>query len=129
MWACLIRGRTLSLAAIAWMTVGCGATAAPLNLTSMDPTDDQRKIADYYTQDAEAFRLKSRDLIERIAVYQQLFGPDSEWVTGARLLAQYYEQAAIDHDHHALMHRSLAEDRRRWTLDRWRALHDAGAMK
>ena len=125
MWTLLSRCQPIPLAAIAWVMVGCGAARAPLNLTSMDPMTDQRTIADYYKQDAETLRLKSRALIERIAVYQHLFGPDSEWVIGARLLAEYYEQAAINDDHQALMHLSIADDRPFWMLDRRRTRHEA----
>lgn len=110
-------------------TLGCVATSTPLDLTSLDPATDQRKIANYHRQDADFFRLKARELAERIAAYQSLFGGDSEWVNGARLLAQFYEDAAIDQDHQALLHLSIAEDTRTWSLDRRSTLRHTGQMK
>ncbi len=108
----------IPLAMAACTALGCITTSAPLNLTSLEPTADQRKIADYYRQDAVFFRLKAREMAERIETYQALFGADSEWVTGARLLAQFYEHSAIDQDHQALMHLSIAEDTRTQSFDR-----------
>jgi hypothetical protein len=40
-------------------------------------------------------------------VYERLFGPESEWVTGARLLAQYYEEAAHEAEQLARRHLKL----------------------
>jgi hypothetical protein len=37
---------------------------------------------------------KAEDLSEQAAAYERLFGRDSDWVTGARLLAEYYEEEA-----------------------------------
>ena len=125
----LYRHGTISLAAIACTALGCVSNPAPLNLTSLEPTADQRKIADYYRQDAVFFRLKARELTERIEVYQSLFGADSEWVAGARLLAQFYEHSAIDQDHQALMHLSIAEDTRTQSFDRRVSPRHNGQMK
>ena len=66
MGARLYRYGAMSLAAIACTALGCVGNPAPLNLTSLEPTADQRKIADYYRQDAVFFRLKARELAERI---------------------------------------------------------------
>ncbi len=44
----------------------------------------------------------------RVAVYERLFGSDSEWVSGARTLADFYEQAAREQERLAGKHASLA---------------------
>ena len=119
----------ISLAAVACTAVGCANVTAPLELTSLDPAVDQRKIADFYRQDAVFFRLKARELAERIRVYQNLFGAESEWVNGARILEQFYENAAKDQDHQTLMHLSIAEDKRAWSMDRRPSLHHTGQVK
>lgn len=125
----LHRHGAMSLAAVACTALGCVNTTTPLDLTSLDPGTDQRKIADYHRQDADFFRLKARELAERIATYQSLFGAESEWVNGARLLAQFYEQAAIDQDHQALMHLSIADDTRTQSFDRRLSPRHNGQMK
>jgi hypothetical protein len=119
----------ISLAAVACTAVGCANVTTPLDLTSLDPAADQRKIADYYRQDAVFFRLKARELAERILVYQDLFGAESEWVNGARILEQFYENAAKDQDHQTLLHLSIADDRRAWSIDRRPSLHRTGQVK
>lgn len=125
----LYRPGVISLAAVACTALGCVTTTTPLDLTSLDPETDQRKIADYHKQDAVFFRLKARELAERIETYQSLFGTDSEWVSGARLLAQFYEHAAIDQDHQALLHLSIADDRRTQLFDRRLSPRHDGQMK
>lgn len=119
----------IPLTTMACTALGCVAPTTPLDLTSLDPATDQRKIANYHRQDADFFRLKARELAERIAAYQSLFGADSEWVNGARLLAQFYEDAAIDQDHQALMHLSIAEDTRTRAFDRRLSPRHDGQMK
>ncbi len=119
----------ISLAAVACTAVGCVSVPTPLNLSSLDPAVDQRKIADYYRQDAVFFRLKARELAERIMVYQGLFGAESEWVNGARLLEQFYENAAKDQDHQTLLHLSIADEKRAWSMDRRPSLHHTGQAK
>jgi hypothetical protein len=119
----------ISLAAMACTAVGCASVPAPLNLMSLDPAVDQRKIADYYRQDALFFRLKAREMAERIVTYQSLFGAESEWVNGARLLEQFYEHAAKDQDHQTLLHLSITDDRRAWSMDRRPALHHTGQVQ
>lgn len=119
----------ISLAAMACTVVGCANVTTPLDLTSLDPAADQRKIADYHRQDAVFFRLKARELAERIMVYQDLFGAESEWVNGARILEQFYETAAKDQDHQTILHLSIADDRRAWSIDRRPSLQRTGQMK
>jgi len=125
----LCRPGTISLVAAACTAIGCVSVTTPLSLTSPDSTADQRKIADYYRQDALFFRLKAREMAERIVTYQSLFGAESEWVNGARLLEQFYENAAKEQDHQTLLHLSIADDRRAWSIDRHPSLHPTGQAK
>jgi len=88
-----------------WSCVGVGP---PLDLSSMDPSQDQWRIAEYYSREATRHRQKSQELYARVLIYERLFGADSEWVAGTRLLAQSYEDAAIEHERSAQMHLELA---------------------
>jgi hypothetical protein len=89
-------------------TIGCVHASSPLELTSPDPAQDQGKIAGYYSREADFYRLKAAELSQRVLVYEGLFGPDSEWVKGTRLLVQFYEDAAKEHERLAGLHLSLA---------------------
>jgi hypothetical protein len=75
-------------------STSCARARAPLALDSQDPSHDARQIAAYYVQEAMALHRKAEDVSEQAAAYERLFGRDSEWATGARLLAQYYEEEA-----------------------------------
>ena len=87
---------------------GCsGISTAPLDMAAIDPGQDQEKIAAYYRQEAVVSRQQAEELTHRAVVYERLFGPESEWVTGARLLAQYYEEAAREAEQLARRHLKL----------------------
>jgi len=88
-----------------WSCVGIGP---PLDLSSMDPSQDQWRIAEYYSREATRHRQKAQELYARTLIYERLFGANSEWVSGTRLLAQSYEDAAIEHERSAHMHLELA---------------------
>lgn len=92
----------------ACLTLGCVRTSAPLDLNSPDLNYDQNKIASYHSREADFFRIKAQELAERVLVYQDLFGSDSEWVKGARLLEQFYEGAAQEQERLANLHFGLA---------------------
>lgn len=98
---CLILLWSLTL----WSCVGVGP---PLDLSSMDPSQDQWRIAEYYSREAARHRQKAQELYARTLIYERLFGANSEWVSGTRLLAQSYEDAAIEHERSAHMHLELA---------------------
>ena len=97
----------ISLVAAACAALGCTSVTAPLNLSSADPTFNQRKIAEFHSREAASFRLKAQDLSERILVYTILFGPDSDWVRGTRLLEQYYLDSAEEQERLAGRHLDL----------------------
>ena len=86
------------LLSAALFLVGCHRPAAPLNLNSTAPVYEQSNIAGYHDNEAAFFRLKARELHQRILVYGELFGPDSDWVRSARLLARFYEESAQEEE-------------------------------
>ena len=86
--------------------MSCTQAREPLDLESQVPSGDQRQIARYYSREAASFRQKAAELRHRADAYERLFGPDSEWVVGARLLAQYYEEEAKQKEQRALQHRN-----------------------
>jgi hypothetical protein len=90
------------------LIVGCFASPAPLEVNSAATTQDHHVIADYYRREAHIMKLRAEEQRQRIAVYERLFGADSEWVSGARLLAQFYGQAAADYEQKAEAHQALA---------------------
>ena len=65
------------------------------------------RLAAFYSQEAVRLRLMARDLDHRALVYERLFGQESDWVSGTRLLARSYEDAARDHERTAEQHLSL----------------------
>lgn len=95
----------------ALISYGCGGPKAPLDLTTLDPWQDQWSIAAHYSREAASMRQKAEELSNRAALYERLFGPDSEWVTGTRLLSQFYEEVAREHERQAGMHMGLAAGR------------------
>lgn len=100
------------------LTLGCllmsscttPTTRKELELTSVHPTVDHRKIAAYYSQEAARLRQVSEDLSVRIDVYERLFGDTSDWVSGTRLLAQSYQEAAKEYERKANMHLELIRE-------------------
>ncbi len=93
---------------------GCMTSAAKeeLDLTTYDPVQDHRKIAAYYSREATKLRQTSEEMSVRIAVYERLFGPESDWVSGTRLLAQSYQDAAREHELKAREHLDLITESR-----------------
>jgi len=97
---------------LAMAGLSCARTPVPLDLTSQDPSQDQRKIAGYHSREATLFRLKVEEFSQRVVVYERLFGPESEWVEGARLLVQFYEDAAKEQERLAGWHLDIANNGR-----------------
>ena len=87
---------------------GCsGGPAALLDMTALNPDQDHGKIAVYYSHEAVVSRQQAEELTHRTVVYEQLFGRESEWVTGTRLLAQFYEEEAREAERLASHHLEL----------------------
>ena len=90
---------------------GCTtSTKEELELTTYDPMDDHRKIAAYYSLEAVRFRQAAEELSIRVSLYEELFGPTSDWVTGTRLLAQSYDNQAKQHEQKAHEHLQLLKE-------------------
>lgn len=104
-------GVALLLTLSASVPLGCTSSRTELDLTAYDTTQDQRKIAGYYAQEAARLRQTSEELSARIVLYERLFGPDSDWVAGTRLLAQSYEEAAKEQERIAGKHFGLISGR------------------
>ena len=87
---------------------GCsrGSTVV-LDPASHDPGQDHWAIASYYSREAALSRQQAEALANRVVVYERLFGRESDWVSGTRLLMQYYEEAAHEQDRLADLHLEL----------------------
>lgn len=75
----------------------------------MDQSQDQRKIAAYYVLEAARLQQKAEELADRAAAYELLFGLDSDWVRGTRLLAQFYKETAKEQERMANQHLNLPQ--------------------
>ena len=91
-----------------------GCTSSPtvvLDPVSRDPGQDHWAIASYYTREAAVSREQVEELTNRVVIYERLFGRESDWVSGTRLLAQFYEKVAHEQDQHAELHLKLGRNR------------------
>ena len=76
--------------------VGCATSAAKIDTTSFGPAQEQMAIAGYYRDQAMVLREKAGAIAESAVRYERLFGAESDWVSGARQLSEYYAVAAHD---------------------------------
>lgn len=81
---------------------------APLHTASYDPSQDHPKMASYYVHEAMLSHHMAEELANRVVVYERLFGRESDWVAGTKLLTQFYEEAAREQDRQATLHLELA---------------------
>lgn len=65
-------------------------------------------IVGYYRGQAMDLREKASSLAESAVRYERLFDPQSDWVSGARQLSQYYAAAAQDLERLAEAHAEVA---------------------
>lgn len=86
---------------------GCVSPEA-IDMNSYDPSHNQTAIATYYRNQAMAMREKASAQTTAAARYESLFGLDADLVSGARLLAEYYEQTAMELDRLAEAHAAVA---------------------
>lgn len=80
----------------------------PLDPGSHDASQDHLKMASYYIRQAVQSRQMAEEQASRVRVYERVFGPESDWVAGARLLTQFYEDSAREQDRQANLHLELA---------------------
>jgi hypothetical protein len=66
------------------------------------------EIAGYYREQAVVLREKAGLIAESAVRYEHLFGPQSDWVSGAKQLSQYYAAAAQDLERLAEAHAEVA---------------------
>jgi hypothetical protein len=84
--------------------MGCAVPDRGYDLSSFSTSNDQRLIAGYYQQEALRYRRQAEELDARADMYARMFGPESDWVSGTRLLAQSYRLAADDRERLASEH-------------------------
>lgn len=89
------------------LVAGC-APQQPIEMTSFDPSQDQAAIVGYYRNEAMDLREKAAEHAESAIRYERLFGPQSDWVSGARQLSQYYATAAQDLERLVEAHEKVA---------------------
>ena len=89
---------------------GCAAPIVEtIEMTSFDPSQDQAAIGGYYREEAMGLREKAAEHAESAVRYEHLFGPESDWVSGARKLSQYYAEAAHDLERLAEAHAKIVQ--------------------
>jgi hypothetical protein len=94
------------------LQVSCGGgPTSPLEMTTLDPSDDHEKIAYYYRHEAALSRQQFEELTDQATVYERVFGPESDEVAGTRLLVQFYKEVAIEQDRLAELHMKIWRDR------------------
>ncbi|HEY6083958.1 MAG TPA: hypothetical protein VIU63_01100 [Nitrospira sp.] len=86
------------------MIFGCSEGGKELSLASYNASLDQRRIAGYHLQEADRLRQQAAELKSRIELYERLFGKQSDWVVGTRLLAESYREAADEQERLAMEH-------------------------
>ena len=89
-------GRGILILLCSLAAVGCAQPVETIGTTSVDQLQDQMAIAGYYRAEATVLKEKAAAIAESAVRYEQLFGPQSDWVSGARQLSQYYAVAAQD---------------------------------
>jgi hypothetical protein len=86
---------------------GCAQTFETIDVTSFDARQDQMAIASYYRGEAMVMKEKAAEHAESAVRYEHLFGPQSDWVSGARQLSQYYAEAAKELERRAEAHAAI----------------------
>jgi hypothetical protein len=97
---------------------GCAQPVAKIDTTSFGPSQDQMDIAGYYRDQAMVLREKAGMIAESAVRYEHLFGPQSDWVSGALQLSEYYAVAAQDLERRAEAHADAARTGRQHRRDR-----------
>lgn len=103
-------GRPVLPALILAFSAGCGEPDRQFDLLSFNPSLDQRRIARYYHEESVRYLRQAEELDARAEMYERVFGPSSDWVSGARLLAQSYRYEAEQRKRAAREHLGVGED-------------------
>jgi hypothetical protein len=88
--------------------VGCTQPAAKIDTTDFGPLQEHMAIAGYYRDQATVLREKAGSVAESAVRYKHLFGPQSDWVSGALQLSEYYAVAAQELERRAEAHTDAA---------------------
>ena len=91
---------------------GCAQPVETIDRTSVDSLQDQMAVAGHYRAEAMALKEKAAAVAESAVRYERLFGPQSDWVSGAQQLSQYYAVAAQDLERRAEAYAEAARTRR-----------------
>lgn len=94
-----------------WPGQSCSPSRVIPDFFSAQSPEGQRSIGEYYRKEAIMFRQKADETAERAAAYQQLFGEESDWVAGTRLLGQFYRQEAQERERLAEQYQFPSEER------------------
>ncbi len=88
---------------------GCAQPVETIEMNSFDPSQDQAAIVGYYRGQIMDLREKAAEHAESAVRYEHLFGPESDWVSGARKLSQYYAESAQELERLAEAHAKIAQ--------------------
>ena len=88
---------------------GCAQPVETIDRTSVDSLQDQMAIAGHYRAEAMVLKEKAAAVAESAVRYERLFGPQSDWVSGAQQLSQYYAVAAQDLERRAEAYAEAAQ--------------------
>mgnify|MGYP001159347180 CR=1 FL=1 len=108
------RGALILICSLA--AAGCAQPVKTIDTASFGPSQDQQTIVGYYRAEAIVLKEKAAAIAESAVRYERLFSPQSDWVTGARQLSQYYAVAAQDLERRANAYEEAARTgpQRRW---------------
>ncbi|NWF74943.1 MAG: hypothetical protein HXY51_18175 [Nitrospirae bacterium] len=87
----------------------CAQPVETIEMTSFDPSQDQAAIVGYYREEAMNLREQAARYAESAVRYEHLFGPQSDWVSGARKLSHYYAESAQELERLAEAHAKVAQ--------------------
>jgi len=87
----------------------CAGQVETIEMTSFSPSHDQAAIVGYYRDAAMEQREKAASYAQSAARYEHLFGPESDWVSGARKLSEYYAESARELERLAEAHAKLTQ--------------------
>ena len=87
----------------------CAQPVETIEMTSFHPSHDQAAIVGYYRDAAMEQRDKAASYAESAVRYEHLFGPESDWVSGARKLSQYYAESAQELERLAEAHAKVGQ--------------------
>ena len=88
---------------------GCAQPVETIDRTSVDSLQDQMAVAGNYRAEAMVLKEKAAAVAESAVRYERLFGPQSDWVSGAQQLSQYYAVAAQDLERRAEAYAGAAQ--------------------